>query len=140
MKAFFAWLILFIVLFGALSIAAHFYMTAHPGKIAIAFDDSYYMKDVWPKVAQFLKNIADRRYTEYFVLSNKEKISGTWEKKLDLGWFSQTRLFLDEYKLTDLVNTAKYPELKEADKIYVLTPEAVGPEIRNRRNVVVIPL
>lgn len=128
MKTFFSWLIVFILLFGGLSVFTHLGRTANPTRIVISFDDSYYMKEAWPKIASRLKPYTGRRYTEYFVLSNKTKISQDWEKKLDLGRFSQTRLFLEEFPITDLVNSKKYPELQKADRILIFTtnPEAKG--------------
>jgi len=140
MKPFIIWLIVFALLFGSLFACTHIFMSMDPTHIAIAFDDSYYMKDVWPKVQESLKSLEGRRYTEFFILSNKEKISKTWEKELNLSWFSQTRLFLDEYKLSDMVNTTKYPELNTADIIYVLSPKPEETTLRGMGKVIYIQL
>jgi hypothetical protein len=121
MKSFLIWLIVCVLILGGLSLVTHRQMSAYPTRIVVAFDESYYMKDAWPRIASRLKPYTGRRYTEYFVISNKNRISGDWEKELSLDRFHQTRLFLDEFPVEDLINSRKYPELKQADRIIVLT-------------------
>ena len=121
MKSFLSWIIVFILAFGGLSVFTHISLLANPTRIVIAFDDSFYMKDVWPRIAVELETLVNRRYTEYFVISNKEKISREWETEGVIDRFLQTRLFIGEYAVADLVNSQKYPELKQADRILVFT-------------------
>lgn len=140
MKALLSWFIFFILLFGGLSVFTHTGLSANPTRIVVAFDDSYYMKEVWPKIVSRLKPYIGRPYTEYFVLSNKTRISQEWEGELNLEKFSQTRLFLDEFPVETLVDKNTYPELAQADLILVFTTSAKASSLKTGSNVEVIGL
>ncbi len=140
MKQFVIWFAVFAALFAGLFAFTHVSMTANPYRVVIAFDDSYYMKDAWPQIALKLKSVAGRNYCEFFVLSNKEKISRGWTRSLDLDWFGQTRLFLDEYDVKDLVNASKYPEISQADTIYVFSTMDAPASFAGKGNLTYVKL
>ena len=74
MPPFLRWLAGALVSFGALAGGYHTYLQADPFRVAVIVDSSYSMQAVWPRVTSALREINDRRYTEFSLHSEKSQV------------------------------------------------------------------
>lgn len=81
MAPFLRWLAAALVSFGALAGGYHVYLETDPFRVAVIVDSSYPMQAVWPRVTSMLREIDDRRYTEFSLHSEKNKVHG-WQRTL----------------------------------------------------------
>ncbi len=116
MKPFIIWLVLTIILFGAISVSYHVYLESHPQKILVAVDASFPMKTVWSQVPQKLHEIENRRYALYCLITDKNRIHD-WSSRLQLGTIAPYA----PQDLSKLLDSSKYSEIEEAGEKYLIT-------------------
>ena len=116
MKPFSIWLAVTLLVFGSFGAAYHSYLTDNPRKVLVALDTSFPMQSVWHRVPRVLETFDHRRYTEFALVTDKNRIHG-WSPKLVLGTVG---LYAprDFSKLTD---NASYPEIDEASEKWLVT-------------------
>ncbi len=115
MKQFVLWLVLVIVIFGAVYGTYHVYLTRHPRKIIVAIDSSYAMQPVWPKISDVLNELNQKPYAQFCLITDKTKIH-SWQSKLTID-----RIMPYAPRNLANVNSEKYPEMNEATQKYLLT-------------------
>jgi len=116
MKVFFIWLALACFVFGGISAGYHVYLNKNPRKILIAVDTAYPMKKVWNKIPDLLKSFSDKPYTQYALITEKNRIH-RWASKLETGKLTPYA----PRDLSKLIDENFYPEIKEADRAVFLT-------------------
>jgi hypothetical protein len=134
MKPFVIWLVLVFIVFGAISGVYHLYLSNSPHKVLVAIDSSFSMKAVWSQVPSILRQLEERRYTTFSLVTEKNKIH-SWAPALQLG-------ALIPYAPRDfakLIGNGQYPEIGEAQQKYLITdPE--GAQNNNFKGWTVIQL
>ncbi len=116
MKPFIIWLAIACIVFSGMSGAYHLYLSSNPRLVLVAVDSSFSMKSAWPRVADKLEGIAERRYASFSLVTEKNRIH-TWDDRLKLGK-------LVPYAPRDfskLADSSAYPELDEAQEKYLIT-------------------
>ena len=116
MKPFITWLIIAGVVFGGMSGAYHLYLSSNPRLVLVAVDSSFSMKSAWPRVDDKLEGLTGQRYTNFSLVTEKNKIHG-WSESLSLGKVVPYAP-RDFAKLAD---SSAYSELDEADEKYLIT-------------------
>ena len=116
MKPFVAWLAVTCVIFGACGGAYHLYLTKNPRKILVAVDSSFQMKAVWPRIPDTLRLIEQQRYATFALITEKNRIH-SWSPSLSLG----VMIPYAPRDFSRLASTAAYPEIREANRKYVIT-------------------
>lgn len=81
MTPFLRWLVAALVSFGTLAGGYHAYLEANPFRVLVIVDSSFPMKTIWPKVTSTLQEVGDRRYTEFSLYSEKNKVHD-WQSVL----------------------------------------------------------
>lgn len=81
MAPFLRWLAAALVAFGGLAGGYHAYLEANPFRVVVIVDSSFPMKAVWGRVTSTLREVGDRRYTEFSLYSEKNKIHD-WQPTL----------------------------------------------------------
>jgi hypothetical protein len=136
MKQFFIWLVVFLGLFAGLSAYYHLDLSAHPNKLLVAIDESYKMQSVSSvKIKEVLNSLKNRNYTQFGLITTKRNIH-SWQN--NLGWDS-----LQGYgprDLENLLNANLYPQVKEANLVYILTNAQDVSMIRQLPHVRIIQL
>ena len=105
------WLVAILAAFAVLGGIYHAYLTASPTRVFVVVDSSNPMNSVWSQVPDALDDISGRRYAEFSLATEKERVHG-WSSTLDLGSPSA-------YAPRNL--QFSYPEIEEADEIYLIT-------------------
>ena len=116
MKVFGAWLLGTLVVFGILGGTYHLSLTGDPRKVVVVVDSSYAMNDVWHRVEPMLRGLDDRRYTKFALLTEKGRTHG-WKARLTLTQLTP----YGPRSFEKLLDGQSFPELAEADEVYVLT-------------------
>lgn len=116
MKIFSAWLFGTVIAFGALAGAYHVSLGSDPHKVVVIVDSSYAMSDVWHRVEQRLQGFDERRYTEFALLTDKGRAHG-WSTRLKLALLTP----YGPRSFERLLDGQSFPELSEADEVYILT-------------------
>jgi hypothetical protein len=117
MKRFVLWLVLALGLYAGLAIPYHFYLAKNPRRIAVAVDTSFEMESAMSSVRQILLSIATTRYAVFSLHTDKAPQHG-WQDNLDAG----VRLVAyGPRDLAALVDPDRYPEIRQADRLIVLT-------------------
>ena len=121
MRIFALWLAIALGVLGPMGGIAHWRLSADPQRIAVVLDSSYEMQGVWHSVPALLDAIDDRRYAQFSLLTDKSRMHG-WSKALNLGGL---RAYAPR-DFTKLSRGGSYPEIEQADRVYLLTnaPEA----------------
>ncbi len=119
MKSFLIWLSITFIVFAGLFGAYHFYLSKNPRKILIAVDSSYEMKAVWSLIPSELAKIADKRYTQFCLVTEKNKIHD-WADKPGMSKI----LPYAPRAFSRLTGVDKYPEIGQAQKCYLITNAA----------------
>jgi len=133
MAPFLHWLAAALISFGTLAGGYHTYLDARPFRVLVIVDSSFPMKAIWPKVTSKLQEIGDRRYTEFSLYSEKNKVHD-WQPVLrpdDLvayapRSFAKLQSMLKSSGVGDvaeiiLVTSARTTELKEFEDWTVLS-------------------
>lgn len=122
MKLFIIWLVLFILLFGGLSVFYNILLNANPTKILIAVDTSYFMSTSWQNVTDRIKEFESKRYTKYALITDKRLIH-SWNNELKYNEIENIKPY-GPRELENFSNSNnKYQEIKQADRIVVFTDE-----------------
>ncbi|GBC63935.1 hypothetical protein DENIS_4935 [Desulfonema ishimotonii] len=116
MKPFGIWLIISLLGFGGLGSASHLYLSRHPRKVLVALDSSFPMKPVWPRVDQTLETLGRRRYTQFGLITEKNRIH-SWAPRLTPGRITPYA----PRDFSKLENATGYPETEAADEKILLT-------------------
>lgn len=116
MKPFSFWLAITLIVFGTFSGGYHLYLTQNPRKVMVAVDSSFPMQSVWHQVSRVLKIIGDKRYAEFSLVTEKNRIH-SWSSKLKLGNVSPYA----PRNFSKLVSKGNLPEIDEATETYFIT-------------------
>jgi hypothetical protein len=116
-KRFLLWLAATVVLFAALGVGSHLYLTARPRRIAVAVDTSFAMQPSQPEVRAILERVAATRYATFSLVTDKLRVHG-WQPRLSA---SQPLTYYGPRDLAQLVDQGRYPELAQADRVVVIT-------------------
>lgn len=84
MSALRTWLALAVTTFAGLGAGYHGYLQTHPRQVVVVVDSSYPMLEVWPQVAAVLDDLGRRRYTQFF-LSTEKSVVHEWSDRLQTG-------------------------------------------------------
>jgi hypothetical protein len=125
MRAFAVWLATTLVAFGVLGGSYHLALTGEPRKVLVIVDSSFAMKPVWPKVRGAVREIGDRRYARFGLITEKNRVHG-WRRRLELGRAAPYAP-RDFAKLRD---PQAFPEIGEATEVFLLT-NAPGDQTRD---------
>ena len=119
MKAFLLWMGITTLVFTGLFGAYHFYLIQSPRKILIAVDSSYPMKEVWSQIPSALEQIAKKRYAHFCLVTEKNKLHD-WSAQPDMDKI----LPYAPRNFSRLTGNARYPEIGQAQKCYLITNAA----------------
>lgn len=118
MKSFAIWLVIFLALVAGLFLVNHLALTAAPRKVLIAIDESFRMKSVERKVINFLKELKNKPYTQFSIITNRRPDPiHSWESSPKLTGFNA----FGSWPLEKLLNENLYPLIGEARNIIILT-------------------
>ena len=120
MRLFAIWLAMTLAIFGLFAGCYHWYLTNHPRRILVIVESSFPMRPVWPHVQAEVRNLSDRPYTFFALVTEKERIHG-WQSRPDLGTVTPYAPRDIQKFLTEV---ARYPELGAATEIHLLTNAA----------------
>jgi hypothetical protein len=134
MKPFITWLALALIAFGSMSGIYHYHLVQNPRKVLVALDTSYPMREVWYQVPAIFETFNQYRYTQFSLITDKN-IAHTWSSSLEAVKVTPYA----PRDLSQLAGTALYPELKHADKRFLLTNAPEG-ETKNLEGWEVIRL
>ncbi len=115
LKPFAIWLALTLVVFGIFGTVYHLYRSANPTKVLVVVDSSFPMDAAWDRVPDELDQIGDKRYAEFSLVTEKERIH-SWSSTLEPGTVEK----VDPYAPRNW-DGLDYPEIEEAEEIYLLT-------------------
>ncbi len=135
MKPFVIWIIITLIVFGTCSAAYHLYLEKNPRKILVAVDSSFLMQAVWPQVPQALEAIANRRYTVFSLVTEKNRIH-SWSPNLQLG----TLVPYAPQDFLKLTNSTEYPEIAEAMQKYLITTNIEASQSKDFKGWIIIQL
>jgi len=99
--------------FGSLGFGYHTYLEANPFRVVVIIDSSHSMQARWPKVLALLDDLDDRRYTEFSLFSEKNKVHG-WQSTLRPG-------DLLPYAPRDFSKLVAMSEIDQAKEVFFLT-------------------
>ena len=119
MKQFLIFLVIFVLLAAGFMVFSHYYLGWNPKMVVIAVDSSYNMNNSWSQVADTVKTYESMKYTSFSMITDKMTIH-SWEKHLQTEKLGNIK----PYGPTDisvLTDQNKYPELKKASMIIVIT-------------------
>jgi len=116
MKAFIIWLLITLGVYGASGVGYHLYLSRSPRKILVAVDSSYEMKSNWPRISRILDRIGTGHYRVYCLVTEKTLVHD-WSKHLELG----SQMPYAPRDFSRLSGPDPYPEIKAADKRYLIT-------------------
>ena len=128
MKTFVVWFVIFLITYGGLGLVSHVYMDANPQKIAIALDTSAYMKDRQQQVDRVLDKVATGRYRLFSLIVDKGRKIHGWQSRAE---FRTKITYYGERQLDTFVDTARFSEIAQADKIILLSNAADVSALRN---------
>ncbi|MGK5095048.1 hypothetical protein WDW89_23940 [Deltaproteobacteria bacterium TL4] len=131
MKAFLQWTGIALAIFSSMGIVSHWHLTNNPHKLLIAVDSSYEMQGVWPQVVAKLQEISNRRYSQFALVTEKNKIH-SWASSLRLG-----KVAPYAPRQWDKLSPQRYPEINEATHKYLIT-NAPPQEITNLKEWTVL--
>jgi hypothetical protein len=121
MKQFFIFLIIFVILITGFFVFSHFYLEANSKKIIIAIDSSFTMNSSWSQVLEELAVFEKYKYTSFALITDKVVIH-TWDKELKPYKIGNIKPY-GPRDLTVFLDSTKFPEIKKADQIIILTNE-----------------
>lgn len=101
------------IAFGSLGFGYHTHLEANPFRIAVVVDSSHPMQKQWPEVLALLDDLDDRRYTEFSLFSEKNKVHG-WQSVLRPG-------DLVPYAPRDFSRLKTMSEIEQAAEVVFLT-------------------
>jgi hypothetical protein len=117
MKRFLAWLAVALLLYGGLSLSFHTRLSAHPRRIAVGVDTGFEMQAARDAVAREIRGLSGLRYARYSLFTDKATVHG-WKEELDS---SAALAFYGPRDLEALADPARHPELREADRVVIVT-------------------
>lgn len=115
LKPFAIWLALTLAVFGIFGTVYHLYRAANPTKVLVIVDSSFPMEAVWDRVPEELDQIGAGRYAEFSLVTEKERIH-SWSSTLK----PRELRTVDPYAPRNW-DGLDYPEIEEAEEIYLLT-------------------
>lgn len=124
MQRFLLWCAVFLGLYAGIGFAYHVYLSRHPRKVVVAVDTSYPMHMVWAQIPATLATIETQRYTQFSLITDKARVH-SWQPRLT--W--DARQPYAPRAFSQMLDRQTYPELAEADEVYVLTnaePRAIA--------------
>lgn len=121
MKAFAVWLGVTLMAFGATAAGAHLMLSAQPYRVAFVVDSSFGMSAGWSRVADVMREAAQRPYTQYAVVTEKGVVH-SWSARPDLR---NTHPYAPR-DLSRLKQLAAMAPLSEADDVVLITNAASG--------------
>lgn len=129
MKPFLLWLVIAIVVFGALGGGYHAALTQHPRTVLVAVDSSFQMKSAWARVPDILDSLDNERYTQYALVTEKAEVHG-WQPELQLG----SMVPYAPLDVTNLAGPNRYAAIDQAARKYFITTDGSlqsNPEFRD---------
>ncbi len=126
----------FILLYGILSGASHFYLSMNPRKLCIVIDTSYMMEKYQSDIFEKIDALTTRRYSEFSLVSDKSLIY-SWTAS------PQATRSLKFYGPDDFsrINTNDNPLLAEADYIIMISNSDKARQLKSKlRNVQIVRL
>ena len=121
MKAFLVWLTLTLGAFGGLGGGYHLALESAPRRVAVIVDSSFAMKPVWHRVSPLLRDLSQRKYSEFSLMTEKGAVH-SWEQRLSPGK-------LAPYAPRDfaaLEGGGRFPEVEEASEVFLITNAPAG--------------
>ena len=134
MKSFFVWLSITVVLFATAGASYHFYLKSSPRKILVAINSSYAMQTVWPRLPGALDALCRRPYTEFALVTEKNRVHG-WAT--ECSFRGVTAYAQRDFSKFSRPNA--FPEVEEANETYLIT-NAKESEIKTLSNWKIIHL
>lgn len=120
MKRFLVWLAVTVAVFGGISVPYHLFLSANPRRVVVAVDTSFPMESSAAHVRLDLQRLSALRYVRFSLLTDKVRVHG-WQEDLEAD---KGLSFYGPQDLSPLADRGRYPELAEADEVYVLTNAA----------------
>ncbi len=120
MRRFLVWLAVTVAVFAGVSVPYHLYLRDNPRRVVVAVDTSYSMEADGAQVRTDLQRLGALRYARFSLLTDKVRVHG-WQDELQAD---KALSFYGPQDLSALADRGRYPELSEADEVYVLTNAA----------------